>query len=374
MKYEFLKLNRWLVLILITIFIGIGILPLLQNKNNQTDLNSQKERFYQENHELLQSAVQSMKATEAPDDLIAASERELAAYQDGLSGLSRNNQQQQITAELKIAEIQLEKAKKGYLLGATIPELELKVKELNFFQHSNLKWVDPFFTAVPPASNFLLDTFLQLSYPLLLSMGTLFIALVCSYEQRKNTMNFTRITPQKPSAIMWHKISVMMLTLSGFLIIGTSGIFIFAALKGGVGNFDYPIFFLDSKEAIHQTTILSYLLLLFFSTLLFFFLLTLIGYLLQSISTPFLLIFFILELSIFPLALGGMSDFIPVTIARILPTNYWDFPRLILGHNPWGSAAISFEKGIFFIILSIMLLFILNLVVMKNKKQQTISR
>lgn len=374
MKYEFLKLNRWLVLILITIFIGIGILPLLQNKNNQTDLNSQKERFYQENHELLQSAVQSMKATEAPDDLIAASERELAAYQDGLSGLARNNQQQQITAELKIAEIQLEKAKKGYLLGATIPELELKVKELNFFQHSKLKWVDPFFTAVPPASNFLLDTFLQLSYPLLLSMGALFIALVCSYEQRKNTVNFMRITPQKPSAIMWHKISVMMLTLSGFLIIGTSGIFIFAALKGGVGNFDYPIFFLDSKEAIHQTTILSYLLLLFFSTLLFFFLLTLIGYLLQSISTPFLLIFFILELSIFPLALGGMSDFIPVMIARILPTNYWDFPRLILGYNPWGSAAISFEKGIFFIILSIMLLFILNLVVMKNKTQQTISR
>lgn len=378
MKYEFLKINRWLVLILITIFIGIGILPLLQNKTNQTDVDSQKEQYYQENQELLQSAIHSMKATEAPADLIAVSEKELAAYQEGLSGITQKNKHQQITAESEIAKIQLEKAKNGNLLGATIPELELRIKELEFFVHSEIEWVDPFFTAVPPASHFLLNTFLQLSYPLLLSMGTLLIALFCSYEHRKNTANFMRSTPQKLSKIMWHKIGVMMLTLSGFLITGTLGIYLISVLKGGIGNFNYPIFYLDSQQIIHQTTIITYLLLLFFSTLLFFFLLTVIGYLLQNIFTQFLFIFLFLALCIFPLALGGMSTFIPVTIAKWLPTNYWDFPRLILGNNPWGAAAISFEKGIFLMVLSILLFFILNRILMKrsevNINSQEISR
>lgn len=378
MKYEFLKLNRWLVLILITFFIGIGTLPLLQNKTNQTNSDNQKERYYQENYDLLQSAVHSMKATEAPDDLIVASEKELAAYQEGLSGIAQKNKQKQIKAESDIAKIQLEKAKNGNLLGATIPELELRVKELAFFEHSEIQWVDPFFTAVLPASHFLLNTFLQLSYPLLLSMGALLIALICSYEHRKDTVNFMRSTPQKQSNIMWQKIGVAMVALSGFLLTGTLGIFLISALKGGIGSFRYPIFYLDSKQLIHQTTIGHYLLLLLFSTLLFFFLLTLIGYLLQNIFKQFLFIFSFLLLCIFPLTLGGMSDFIPVTIAQWLPTNYWDFPRLILGNNPWDAATITFEKGIFLMLFSIGLVFMFNRVVMKRtevyQNQPAISR
>ncbi|MEQ7216803.1 hypothetical protein ABQD61_13065, partial [Enterococcus asini] len=81
--------------------------------------------------------------------------------------------------------------------------------------------------------------------------------------------------------IMSNKTGLLLIALESLLIVGTAGIFAITAVKNGVGNLNYPIFYLNQNEIVQQTTIIQYITLLLACTLLFFFLLILIGYLLQ---------------------------------------------------------------------------------------------
>lgn len=366
MKIESWKINKWFVLLLTLVFILVGISPLIQDQTKQADLTSQKINYIKENRELLQAAIDSMKEQSAPEDLIKASEDELQAYQQILTGVRMHDEKQLLSGESAVAKIQLEKAEKGNLIGATIPELKRNYEELRFFQSSDIKWIDPFYTADLPASNFLFATFLEIPYPLLLSLGALLIALFCSYEHRKKTNDFLRSTPQSMLKIMSNKTGLLLIALASLLIVGTAGIFAITAVKNGVGNLNYPIFYLNQNEIVQQTTIIQYVTLLLACTLLFFFLLILIGYLLQYFFKQFIPIFLCLEILILPLALGNLSDFLPATVAKFLPTSYWDFPRLLVGTTPFSSAGITLEKGLLILAVLILIFLTSNLFLAKK--------
>lgn len=366
MKFESWKLNKWVVLVLTLVFILIGISPLIQEQKDQAELTSKKINYIKENRELLQAAIDSMKEQGAPADLINASEDELQAYQQILTGAQIHDEKKQLAGEVAVAKIQLQKAEKGNLIGATIPELKRNYEELRFFQSSDIKWIDPFYRADLPASNFLLEAFLKIPYPLLLSLGALLITLFCSYEHRKKTNDFLWNTPQSMLKIMSNKTSLLLVVLASWLIVGTTGIFVIAAIKSGVGNLNYPIFYLDQREIVQQTTIIQYVMLVLVGTLLFFGLLILLGYFLQYFFKQFIPIFLCLEILILPLALGNLPGFLPETIAKFLPTSYWDFPRLLVGATSFSSAGITFEKGLLLLTVLIIILLISNLVLAKK--------
>lgn len=361
MKFESWKINKWFILVITLVFILVGMSPLIQDQKDQTELTSQKINYIKENRELLQTAIDSMKEQGAPEELIRASEYELQAYQQILTGVQMHNEQQLLLGETAVAKIQLEKAEKGNLIGATIPELKRSYEELRFFQSSDIKWIDPFYTADLPASNFLFGAFLKISYPLVLSLGALLIALFCSYEHRKKTNNFLWSTPQSPLKIMRNKLTLLFIVLAVFLTIGTVGIFAVAGVKSGVGNLNYPIFYLNQKDVVQQTTIIQYVTFLLAYTLLFFGMLILFGYLLQYFFKQFIPIFLCLEILILPLAIGNLPDFLPAAVAKVLPTSYWDFPRLLIGSNPFPSAGITLEKGLLILAVFILLFLISNL-------------
>ena len=140
MKIESWKINKWFVLILTLVFILVGISPLIHDQKKQADLTSQKINYIKENRELLQAAIDSMKEQSAPEDLIKASEDELQAYQQILTGVRMHDEKQLLSGESSVAKIQLEKAEKGNLIGATIPELKRNYEELRFFQSSDIKF------------------------------------------------------------------------------------------------------------------------------------------------------------------------------------------------------------------------------------------
>ena len=166
--------------------------------------------------------------------------------------------------------------------------------------------------------------------------------------------------------IMSNKTGLLLIALASLLIVGTVGIFAITAVKNGMGNLNYPIFYLNQNEIVQQTTIIQYVTLLLACTLLFFFLLILIGYLLQYFFKQFIPIFLCLEILILPLALGNLPDFLPATVAKFLPTSYWDFPRLLVGTTPFSSAGITLEKGLLILAVLILIFLIGNLFLAKK--------
>ena len=167
-----------------------------------------------------------------------------------------HDEKQLLSGESAVAKIQLEKAEKGNLIGATIPELKRNYEELRFFQSSDIKWIDPFYTADLPASNFLFATFLEIPYPLLLSLGALLIALFCSYEHRKKTNDFLRSTPQSMLKIMSNKTGLLLIALASLLIVGTAGIFAITAVKKWSGQSKLSDFFTLIKMKLSNKLLL----------------------------------------------------------------------------------------------------------------------
>lgn len=345
MKFEWRKFSRWPLVLFFLTWVILGGYPVWQTQETQANLDQRKQTFLLENKEMLTTAYDVMKQENAPDFLLQNMQKKFFALEKIEKGLKEKNSQKQLLGERDWLMIQLEETKNGNLVGRTLPELELEMAEYNFFIKEEKKRVDPFYTAEIPAPNQFVQRLQEFSYPLLLSFLTGMIALFLSYEQRMKTQ-FLRVLPQKVTHIWAKKQLLLFGVLTGFLLLGLGSLYAAIWIKNGGTDFSYPLFYLDAQKEVQQTTLGVYVGLFFFSSLCWLFFLISFGRFLQRVTQQFLLTWLGLELCLIPLAFNQMGTLLPEKIAPYLLVSYLDFPRLLIGQNPWGHPTITWQKGI----------------------------
>ena len=362
MKFELWKLNKWIMVISLIIISAMLLAPSRYSSDAKAEgINYLNDQIYPD--EELANMLQSMKDQNAPNTILEDVKKEQELYKNILKATQQDDYENKIKYEAELARSNLKQIKSGSLVGRTVTEQQLLVTELDYFEaHPNIKRIDYFYETNFPAANYLPRAFQQLSYPLLLSIGAIGIALAMTYEKRKKTDIFLATVPRKMTRLMACKIGLVFASVFSVFVFSLLVIVGVMTVKEGFGSWNYPIFFLTYSHEVQQTTVLNFTLLMILATGLFWLFLTCFSCLIQYFSQNFFINFILQEVWILPILLATLyvpgqpsistiDSTISPSLAKGLPTSYFDFPRLLLDQNVWSLADLTWQKGIIFLLL-----------------------
>ena len=363
MKWEIQKLrSRKINFLPPLLFLLILMIPLLiQLTISQNERDEQKYRTVEASLVSDTQEIERLKQNNGNANRIETLEKKLTLYNQLLDSMAKNHYFDRLRAESDLAKIDYEDMLASNQIGKIVTDQKILIAKLDYFIEKEKVIFEPIQTQRLPLVNYLIYFSQFIPFIAIWGILLLFMTKFLTDEYTDKTIAWNWVVPRNPYKILKQKSLIYWFWMSLSLLLPLTLVSGLISLWNGLGDSQYPLFFIDNQQNVTMKFAYQYLLQLF------------VGIFLLVIFLTAMCAFIATICHNYPLTLGisfglslisnGLSNDI-LTSNGFYPGNFFNMPKFIAENH----SEQIYPLYISLIVLSLVFALLLKITILLKEK------